>query len=268
MTRSAGRIRAAETAAGKRRRGFTLIEILVVVAILAIMVSAAAVSIASGSAAAKVNAGVRGVVQLTRYARTMALLKQRPAWVEFSSDGRVKITLEASNDGISESEAADIGEPAEPVARPAGDGTAAGQQAFRIRQGRPAESKDGGGESMEGEDGGGGKDDDSDDVVERKLDGVSLEVTILDEAGNPMSDEDIVENMKTVRIGESAPEAGEGASDPDAPPARTVAILYETTGRCPAFRVTVRREGDEESEGRTVAVDRFGRVRTQEDDGR
>ena len=250
----------AEKKAARRRRGFTLIEILVVVAILAIMVSAAAVSVASGTAAAKVNTGVRGVVQLTRYARTMALLKQRPAWVEFSSDGRVKVTLEASNDGLSESEAADIGERAAPVARPAGEEDAATLQAFLVN-GKPAAGADDGGE----EEPGGGEDDASGDTEERKLEGVSLEIEILDEAGNPMDDAAIAENMKTVRIGEA--ESREGG-DPDAPPARTVAVLYETTGRCPRFRVTVRREGDEESAGRTVEVDLFGRVRTMEADGR
>ena len=60
------------------RHGFTLVELLVVVAIIAVMLSTAALSVGSGTASVRMKNAVRSVWQLSGYARTMALLNQTP----------------------------------------------------------------------------------------------------------------------------------------------------------------------------------------------
>jgi len=67
-----------------RRAGFTLIEIMIVVGIIAIMLASAVMSVASGRGAVQVKEATRGVIQLSRYASALALLRQRPVVVTYS----------------------------------------------------------------------------------------------------------------------------------------------------------------------------------------
>ena len=67
-----------------KRRGFTLVELLVVVAIIAVMLSTAALSVGSGTASVRMKNAVRSVWQLSGYARTMALLRQHAVVVTYS----------------------------------------------------------------------------------------------------------------------------------------------------------------------------------------
>ena len=73
-----------------KRAGFTLIEILIVVGIIAIMLASAVMSVASGRGAVQVKEATRGVVQLSRYASALALLRQRPVVVTFHKKGKVE----------------------------------------------------------------------------------------------------------------------------------------------------------------------------------
>ena len=67
-----------------KRRGFTLVELLVVVAIIAVMLATAALSVGSGTASVRMKNAVRSVWQLSGYARTMALLRQHAVVVTYS----------------------------------------------------------------------------------------------------------------------------------------------------------------------------------------
>ena len=51
-----------------KRSGFTLIEIMIVVGIIAIMLVGAVMSVASGRSSMQVKEATRGVIQLSRYA--------------------------------------------------------------------------------------------------------------------------------------------------------------------------------------------------------
>ena len=87
-----------------RRRGFTLIELLVIVAIIGIMLGAAVMSVGSGSASAQMKSATRRVLQLSRQARTMALLRQQAAVITYEEiyDGQTlvggKVTIESKGD--------------------------------------------------------------------------------------------------------------------------------------------------------------------------
>ena len=95
-----------------RRAGFTLIEIMIVVGIIAIMLASAVMSIASGRGAVKTKEATRGVIQLSRYASALALLRQRPVVVTFFHDGKVEVRISGEVTGSGA-----VGKPAEPLYR-------------------------------------------------------------------------------------------------------------------------------------------------------
>ena len=70
------------------RRAFTLIELLTIVAIIGIMVTASVVNVRSGQGAARVRAATRDVFALIRHARSVALVSQQPSVITYST-GRV-----------------------------------------------------------------------------------------------------------------------------------------------------------------------------------
>ena len=91
-------------AAGESRLGFTLIELLVIVAIIGIMLGGAVMSVGSGSASAQMKSATRRVLQLSRQARTMALLRQQAAVITYEEiyDGQSfvggKVSIESKGE--------------------------------------------------------------------------------------------------------------------------------------------------------------------------
>ncbi len=73
------------------RKGFTLVELLLVVAIIGIMAFVVGPSVFTSSDLMRLKTSTRGVVQLSRYSKTMALLHQEPVEIVFSSDGRISV---------------------------------------------------------------------------------------------------------------------------------------------------------------------------------
>lgn len=65
----------------KMRRGFTLIEVLVVVAVVAIMLGGAVIGVVANMNSANTAVGVRRAFQLAKQARKMALLKQKSSMI-------------------------------------------------------------------------------------------------------------------------------------------------------------------------------------------
>ncbi len=91
------------------RRGFTLIELLVVLAIIAVMVSIAIASVTGGREAAHVRDASRAVLQMSRYASSLTLLRQKPVVVTYR---RHRIDVQISGDSVTEE---DVGQPAAPI---------------------------------------------------------------------------------------------------------------------------------------------------------
>ena len=67
------------------RRAFTLVELLVIVAIIGVMVTAAVVSIVKGQRYARMKGSVRTVFATVRQARSIALVSQKPCVLTFST---------------------------------------------------------------------------------------------------------------------------------------------------------------------------------------
>lgn len=67
------------------RRAFTLIEILVIVAIIAAMTTTAVVSIRTGQDSARIKGSVRDAFATIRLARSMALVSKKPSVITYST---------------------------------------------------------------------------------------------------------------------------------------------------------------------------------------
>jgi prepilin-type N-terminal cleavage/methylation domain-containing protein len=89
-------------------RGFTLIEMLLVVAIIGILVTMLAprMQMMGGP---RVTAAARVLTQLTRYARTMALLNQAETVIRISPDGVIRVDAAGSAPPPSVAEVASSG---------------------------------------------------------------------------------------------------------------------------------------------------------------
>ena len=68
-----------------KRSGFTLVELLVIIGIIATMVTVAVVSIRQGQGAARQRGAARDVFAVIRHARSVALVSEEPCIITFSS---------------------------------------------------------------------------------------------------------------------------------------------------------------------------------------
>ena len=73
------------------RRGFTLVELLIVIVIIGVMAALIGPTFTTGSDIARIKTASRGVIQMSRYARTMALLHQTPVELVYTSDGTLRV---------------------------------------------------------------------------------------------------------------------------------------------------------------------------------
>ena len=253
------------------RRAFTLIEVLIVVAIMAMMVSVAAVSMRSGQDAARVKGAARDLMAAIRQARSMALVMMQPTVITYSTkriDGEIcaqvsvegaKLLSASSSDTVETLSGEIVRRDGSPV-----DGQAAAKPGEEAEESAIGEK---GGESME----------DilfapvSDDVVK----GVRIKVTMGDEL--PKTEEE--EERKTNRISvfsnvdyllgkykekKAEEKKAEEESAADAPPAgkdedqEPVSLVWEANGRCDPHRVWVYLDGKKPESGLCIKVDRFG----------
>ena len=66
------------------RRAFTLIELLVIIAIIGAMSAVGAISLVAGRGAMRVRGATRDIFAAIRHARSVALVSQQPAIIEYS----------------------------------------------------------------------------------------------------------------------------------------------------------------------------------------
>ena len=267
-----------------RRAGFTLIEIMIVVGIIAIMLLSAVMSVASGRSAVQTKEATRGVIQLSRYASSLALLRQRPVVVTFFHNGKmeVRISGEATGSGAA-------GEPAEPIYREV-DGKAT-ITAAEIEEEAKEAAEDDAPSATSNE-----KDDKGYFYTRRVLDpsvlakedadgeyeGVTFTVEVLGEDGEPL-DPSVAASRSLprpkrgkesnaslfidgVRIDDD--EGGKAKEDSDEveehPP---VSVTYETNGNVNPHRVIVRLEGESEAEeGFVINISRSGKATVGDDE--
>ena len=268
-----------------RRAGFTLIEIMIVVGIIAIMLASAVMSVASGRGAVQVKEATRGVIQLSRYASALALLRQRPVVVTFHHNGKIEVRISGEATG---SDAA--GSPSDPIYREV-DGkttlTAAeysGENEDEVdelpekKRGSTATAGEGGSAASAAPDEKKGyfyskrvldpevlaKED-----AEGQYDGVTFTVEVLGEDGEPL-DRDLAA-ARSLRQPERARKNADGESvegdEPEEGDAQPVSVTYETNGNVNPHRVIVRLAGESEAEeGFAINISRSGKATVGDDD--
>ena len=247
------------------RRGFTLVELLVVVAIVGTMLAVAVASVGAGMSSVRMKSATRRVLLLSRQARTLALLRQQPAVITYSETwsgsefqgSKIKIESKAERGGGNV-----------PLQSLSGYETYGG-----------GEEEDGGDEYGQSSD----LKQTMENVEDDSLVGIRLKVELLDQDGHAYGEKkrssiSVFSNVDYLlkRARESAaPASGareeEKSEDPeDASAAKTpndpVSIVYETNGRCPPHRITLYKDGQDESDGLVMEVDRFGAVKVEDEE--
>ena len=260
----------------KRSAGFTLIEILIVVAIICVMLAAAVASVTSGRDAARARAAARGVAQMSHYANALAILRQRPAVISFSGN---TITVQLSGEGVDTSE---VGQPAPPIYQEVNGETVA----TPVPEDEPVE---------------GASEDDAkavkksgylftEDILDldelakedatRSWEGILFRVELVDENGLAL------DTLTTTQIRSEADAllakrrpagaawsntsgeidlgaAKEDEKKPEVRPENEGRVIYETNGNCAPYRVILFAATEDNEEGEelmTVNVSRSGKV--------
>ena len=272
----------------KNRAGFTLIEILIVVAIICVMLVVAVASVASGRDAARVRAAARGVAQMSHYASALAILRQRSSVITFSGN---TITVQLSGEGVDESE---VGQPALSIYRKV-NGEEIGPRT--IEQEAPKEHPEG--RDSQGEKGGEKKgivytervldlEELAKEDATRSFEGVLFRVELVDENGSELdaqtatqlrSEADALLSKRPAGAAWSntSGEIDLGRSDddekkPEVRPEDQGRVIYETNGNCAPYRVKIFAATEDGAEGKelmTVHVSRSGKVTIgDEEDGK
>ena len=260
----------------KRTLGFTLIEVLIVVAIICVMLAVAVASVASGRDAARARTAARGVAQMSHYASALAILRQRSAVISFSGN---TISVQLSGEGVDKSE---VGSPAPPIYREVN-----GEE---IRP--PLDEVEPDGDEPSG---GGGKGDqpngylhtenplDLDELAKedatRSFEGILFRVELVDEEGRSLdaqtatqlrSEADALISKRRPAGAAWSSTSGEidlGASDDakkaEVRPEDEGRVIYETNGNCAPYHVKIFAATEDNEEGEelmTVHVSRSGKV--------
>ena len=244
------------------RRGFTLIELLIIVAIIGAMLAGAVASVGAGMRSAHAKSATRRVLQLSRQARTMALLRQQPAVITYS-------------------EVWDGGEFRGSMIKVESKAEARNVDHLPLQSLSGYETFDSGGDD-DGQD----EDDNSlrramETIEDDSLVGIHVKVEMLDQDGTAYGEKkrsiSVFSNvdylLRTARESTGAKKDENAAPKDDDGDAKgvsadrndPVSIVYETNGRCEPHRITVYKDGQDESAGLVMEVDRFGKVTVEDD---
>lgn len=267
-----------------KRAGFTLIEILIVVGIIAIMLASAVMSVASGRGAVQVKEATRGIVQLSRYASSLALLRQRPVVVTFHKKGKVDVRISGESTG-----SGDIGTPSDPIYQEVnGEVT---QTAAEIAA--ESEEENANDDASASGTKGVSKDEKkgffytrqalnpeelAKEDAEGEYDGVEITVEVLGEDGEPLPPElAAARSLKQperkkleVDVFNSLDIGKEDEKDKDSEPEEDdlpVSVTYETNGNVNPHRITIRlKDASATDEGFAINISRSGKATVGEDD--
>lgn len=224
--------------------------VMVIIGVMALVILP---SFGTGSDLARVKTASRGVMQMTRYARTMAVLYQTPMDLVITSSGELRVERRGGASGGAG--AATEGEDAQSEAwRPSAE---------RQELDELATPTDGG-EAAAGEGGGSGYVM-ADLNASKRYEQIRF-VVALDEEALESEEAELQIEVEADEESEDADESNWVDSDRERP--RMARIPFETNGRCLPFVVQVM-AGDEDAVDRiTVKVDRFGVPRVVDEDER
>lgn len=274
------------------KRGFTLIEIIIVLSIIAVILGSAVANVAVGMKSARLRDAARTVQLYTRHAKAVALLKGRPVVLQFEEVmengefSKSRVSLSFSGDASSGSNEIGVGH--------GGSGSSDGLT--RTLSGQLVgvqNTADGSVMTSDGvlESGGVSVEDASPDAGEvqdplmaqpREFEGVRIHAALRDEKMerpriSVFSTADFLlkkkaeETARKTRAAEKkAEESGVWKDDKNAngelpeeeEKESSFSVVYEANGRCEPFTVTVYKDGTDERDGLTVNIGRFGRTVT------
>ena len=271
--------------------GFTLVELLVIVAIIGVMTTAAVLTIPSGQTAVRIRGATRDIFATIRRARSEALVTQKPVIITYSNEtedgepvAKIEITSAKLFSSVDRSKVQTItGEPirvsaaeaeAAAPAPEAGEGASEGEAASDKASGRTVE------EILFSSI--------SDEVVR----GVRIKVLRGDELPAMTNDGgerakpkiSVFSNVDYLlgRFKDAKDEAArkeaekkkdeEKTKDESAEPAEEgtepVSVVWETNGRVEPHQVWVYPDGARPEDGQLIRVDRFGGAKVVSGDGR
>ena len=259
---------------------------MIVVGIIVVMLATAVMSVASGRGAVQVKEATRGVIQLSRYASALALLRQRPVVVTFFKNGRIEVRISGETSDSSEEgeSSAGKGKPADPIYREVD-----GQETFAAAPDADDEEEDDGDVGAEGSKDEEGKEKKSlfftrqvldpealaKEDAEGKYEGVTFTVEVLGEDGKPLDPEQAA--MRSLSRPKREPKMGkdkdgepvEPAAEEEDVPAddeQPVSVTYETNGSVNPHRIIVRTDGETEAdEGFAINISRSGKATVGDD---
>ena len=252
------------------RRGFTLIEVLVVLIIMAVLVGTAVTSLSAGLKSARMRDATRAVQQYVRHAKAVALLKQRPVVITFeeiSENGefvKSRISMDYSGDAVQEQ-----------GATPLGQGFAVSGGGATTLSGRSVDEEAGAAVPA----GDPSPEDDPLAAPPREFEGIHVRGELQENREEARARISVFSNVdvllrKSAAEREKAAQAERektGAPSEDADTAesgeekdeeQTFSAVYEANGRCDPYVVRVWKDGDDENDAMTISVGRFGRTVT------
>lgn len=270
------------------RRAFTLLELMVVIAVIGLLLSVGVASISAGKGAVRVKGAARDVYGAIRRARSTALVTGQPAIVTYSTvrkDGETLAKVEIASAKLFDA-ATDRSKVQTLSGAPLKD---AGQEMVHI-EGAKAEPVAKGGDSGAAESGDGETVADIlfapvDDEVAK---GMRLKVVKGDEAlaeadtGRKTKisvfsnvdyligrykDAKAEARQKAQTQNGAAGDEAEDAAEADES-AFPVSVVWETNGRVEPHQVWVYADGQRPEEGLLIRIDRFGAAKVLPGDGR
>jgi type II secretion system protein H len=219
------------------RRGFTLIELLIVLVIFGIMAALITTNIAGGSEAAHVRSAARGFVQLSRYARTMAVLHQKPMQFSFTQNGQLQVTpfgSDISRDSLVSAKAF------------ATTNTLADAEAAETRALEESESTGGVGYSM------------ADVATQQKYEQVKITFVEYD---------DVIDDGWHSRMRVAFSEKDNTVTNELEEVSSQMQILYRSNGTCRPYRVQISGDGESaDTYTLNIIIDRLGVAKIEEDE--
>lgn len=261
------------------RSGFTLVEVIIVIVIMAVIMGSAIMSVTAGMRSAAVRDAARTVQQYVRHAKAVALLKQRPVVLQFEEvleNGEfVKSRISLTFSGDAQGGAQGIG-----MAR----GAMAADGLTRTLSGQLVDPN-AGFETATAElpSTAAGEPQDPLMAEPREFQGVRISARLRDETESArprisvFSNVDVLLKKKAAEAARArekereAAERGAGAAaggndeqKEEEEKDNSFSVVYEANGRCEPFQVTVYKDGTDERDGLVVNISRFGRTVTED----
>ena len=203
-----------------------MVELLVVIVIIGVMAIVIAPTFTTGSDIARVKTASRGVMQMSRYARTMAVLYQTPMALVISADGGLRVERAQGGNEV----------PAVSVTNEVSD---------RAEMSDPSDQSGGGGGA-------------SYVMADLNAEKIYEQVTFTVALNQDALEEDEADVVLK--------EEEKDQADYTAEVIKTTRIPYESNGRCLPYTVRVQAAGDDGVDALTVAVDRFGVAKVLNED--